>query len=161
MNTAEVPGGAWLVLQAGLEARQRALEAALTDLKLWLDCDVGQVAIFDATNTTNERRQYLVRGEESIMGQKACRPRVPAVEESLASKPRLPAAAVVPRFPSLQINAFHGRYQYLFIESICTDEQVRAPSLASEGLGGRWRGGGLSVTLIGARLFVTRLRERS
>ncbi len=24
----------------------------------------------------------------------------------------------------LQVNEFHGRYQYLFIESICTDEDV-------------------------------------
>eukprot|EP00877_Chromochloris_zofingiensis_P010699 jgi/Chrzof1/5883/Cz16g19090.t1_FBP3A[v5.2] len=67
--------------KAGLEARHRALAAALDDLMAYLASDSGQVAIFDATNTTNERRQQL-------------------------------------------INTFHGKYQYMFIESICTDSQV-------------------------------------
>ncbi|KAG2485295.1 hypothetical protein HYH03_015969 [Edaphochlamys debaryana] len=66
---------------AGLEARNRALYAALDDLTSYLYSAEGQVAIFDATNTTEERRQLLIR-------------------------------------------AFHGRFQYFFIESICTDEKV-------------------------------------
>ncbi|GLI69499.1 hypothetical protein VaNZ11_014133 [Volvox africanus] len=65
----------------GIEARNRALYAALDDLQGYLDSDIGQVAIFDATNTTVERRRLL-------------------------------------------ISRFHGRFQYLFIESICTDEKV-------------------------------------
>mmetsp|Transcript_6882 Transcript_6882/g.17136 ORF Transcript_6882/g.17136 Transcript_6882/m.17136 type:complete len:656 (-) Transcript_6882:490-2457(-) len=65
----------------GMEARQRALLAALDDLTTWLNSDAGQVAIFDATNTTHERRQFLVA-------------------------------------------KFHGNYQYMFIESICTDEKI-------------------------------------
>ncbi|GIL74841.1 hypothetical protein Vretimale_2423 [Volvox reticuliferus] len=66
---------------AGIEARNRALNAALDDLQAYLYSDTGQVAIFDATNTTVERRRLL-------------------------------------------INRFHNRFQYLFIESICTDEKV-------------------------------------
>ncbi|GLC46274.1 hypothetical protein PLESTB_000596000 [Pleodorina starrii] len=66
---------------AGMEARHRALFAALDDLQAYLYSDIGQVAIFDATNTTEERRRLL-------------------------------------------IHRFHGRFQYLFIESICTDEKV-------------------------------------
>ncbi|GIL48145.1 hypothetical protein Vafri_4830 [Volvox africanus] len=65
----------------GIEARNRALYAALDDLQSYLFSDIGQVAIFDATNTTMERRRLL-------------------------------------------IHRFHGRFQYLFIESICTDEKV-------------------------------------
>lgn len=66
---------------AGREAREKALLASLVDLISWLEGDEGQVAIFDATNTTEERRQFL-------------------------------------------ISKFHGRFQYMFIESICNDEEV-------------------------------------
>ncbi|EFJ46639.1 hypothetical protein VOLCADRAFT_30993, partial [Volvox carteri f. nagariensis] len=66
---------------AGIEARNRALYAALDHLKAYLYSEIGQVAIFDATNTTVERRKLLIKH-------------------------------------------FHGRFQYLFIESICTDEKV-------------------------------------
>ncbi|KAL6745907.1 6-phosphofructo-2-kinase-domain-containing protein [Haematococcus lacustris] len=66
---------------AGREARQRALEAAMDDMTRWLDSEEGQVAIFDATNSTEERRTYLR-------------------------------------------SHFHGRWQYLFIESICNDQEV-------------------------------------
>lgn len=67
--------------QAGLVARHRALDAALNDLMGYLASPQGQVAIFDATNTTEERRRSL-------------------------------------------INTFHGKYQYMFIESICNDNEV-------------------------------------
>ena len=43
--------------------RNRALQAALDDLDAYLETDQGQVVIFDATNTTEERRQKLVREE--------------------------------------------------------------------------------------------------
>lgn len=66
---------------AGMEARERALHAALEDLLMYLQSDKGQVAIFDATNTTEARRRLL-------------------------------------------INTFHGKVQYLFIESICNDPKV-------------------------------------
>ena len=42
--------------------RNRALQAALEDLDSYLASDKGQVVLFDATNTTEERRQMLVRG---------------------------------------------------------------------------------------------------
>ncbi|KAG1677472.1 hypothetical protein FOA52_001928 [Chlamydomonas sp. UWO 241] len=45
--------------EAGMEARQRALHAALDDMLEWLAADKGQVAILDATNTTRARRQQL------------------------------------------------------------------------------------------------------
>ncbi|WIA42087.1 hypothetical protein OEZ86_009363 [Tetradesmus obliquus] len=64
----------------GVEARTRALAAAVNDVMQFLT-EGGQVAIFDATNTTKERRQQLA-------------------------------------------NTFHGRCQYIFIESICNDDQV-------------------------------------
>jgi 6-phosphofructo-2-kinase/fructose-2,6-biphosphatase len=44
---------------AGLEARHRALLAALDEMMRWLNTGTGQVAIFDATNTTKQRRQLL------------------------------------------------------------------------------------------------------
>ncbi|CAG9464718.1 unnamed protein product [Pedinophyceae sp. YPF-701] len=66
---------------AGMEMRKRALDAALRDMLQWLETDEAQVAIFDATNTTEERRRYL-------------------------------------------ISHFHGRYSYLFVESICNDQDV-------------------------------------
>ena len=40
--------------------RNRALEAALDDLDEYLETEQGQVVIFDATNTTEDRRQKLV-----------------------------------------------------------------------------------------------------
>ncbi|KAG2447462.1 hypothetical protein HYH02_007783 [Chlamydomonas schloesseri] len=67
--------------EAGMEARNRALNAALDDLVSWLRTDSGQVAVFDATNTTESRRNLL------------------------RSK-------------------FHGHFQYLFIETICSDPAV-------------------------------------
>ena len=66
---------------AGQEARHRALAAALDDMEAWLGTASAQVAVFDATNSTTERRSAL-------------RAR------------------------------FHGRWQYLFIESICNDTAV-------------------------------------
>ncbi|KXZ48046.1 hypothetical protein GPECTOR_30g141 [Gonium pectorale] len=65
----------------GVEARSRALNAALDDLMDWLRSDLGQVAVFDATNTTQARRELL------------------------RSK-------------------FHNVWQYLFIETICSDPTV-------------------------------------
>jgi 6-phosphofructo-2-kinase/fructose-2,6-biphosphatase len=47
---------------AGVEARNRALDAALADLMAYLESEHGQVGIFDATNSTVERRKKLVRG---------------------------------------------------------------------------------------------------
>ncbi|GBF94979.1 bifunctional 6-phosphofructo-2-kinase fructose-2,6-bisphosphate 2-phosphatase [Raphidocelis subcapitata] len=66
--------------QQGLVARHRALDAALADMMAWLST-TGQVAIFDATNTTEERRRLL-------------------------------------------IDTFHGKFQYMFLESICNDNDV-------------------------------------
>lgn len=56
--------------KAGLEARHRALAAALDDLMAYLASDSGQVAIFDATNTTNERRQQLVSADDMVVAMK-------------------------------------------------------------------------------------------
>lgn len=61
--------------------RNKALNLALTEMLDSLDNDRCQVALFDATNSTEERRRFL-------------------------------------------IDQFHGRYQYMFIESICNDEEV-------------------------------------
>eukprot|EP00210_Caulerpa_lentillifera_P001990 g1908.t1 len=67
--------------KTGLELRNKALHLALVEMLDALDNDKCQVALFDATNTTEARRQYLT-------------------------------------------NQFEGRYQYMFIESICNDEEV-------------------------------------
>ena len=64
-----------------MHARQEALDAALNDLIDWLSLDTSQVAIFDATNSTDERREHLR-------------------------------------------TYFHGKFQYLFIESMCNDLEV-------------------------------------
>lgn len=45
--------------QAGMDARKRALDFAIHDMLDWLSGQHSQVAIFDATNTTHERRDYL------------------------------------------------------------------------------------------------------
>ncbi|DBA78530.1 hypothetical protein WJX79_005894 [Trebouxia sp. C0005] len=44
---------------AGMKAREQALYAALDDMESWLATDEAQVAIFDATNSTEERREKL------------------------------------------------------------------------------------------------------
>ena len=66
---------------AGRASRERALAAALDEMERWLGTRGAQIAVFDATNSTAERRAQL-------------RAR------------------------------FHGRWQYLFIESICNDQDV-------------------------------------
>jgi hypothetical protein len=66
---------------AGRASRERALAAALDEMERWLGTRAAQIAVFDATNSTSERRAQL-------------RAR------------------------------FHGRWQYLFIESICNDQDV-------------------------------------
>lgn len=45
-----------VLLQAGRAARERAFQLALVDLLECLETDAGQVAILDATNSTQERR---------------------------------------------------------------------------------------------------------
>lgn len=65
----------------GAAARHRALLAALEDMEAWLESDKSQVAIFDATNSTTERRNFL--------------------------RDRL-----------------HGRFEYMFMESVCYDKEV-------------------------------------
>jgi 6-phosphofructo-2-kinase/fructose-2,6-biphosphatase len=61
-STGEVQDAAFFdaTNKAGVEARNRALDAALADLMAYLESENGQVAIFDATNSTVERRQKLV-----------------------------------------------------------------------------------------------------
>lgn len=49
------------ISQAGLKMREAALEAALDEMVAWLETSSSQVAIFDATNSTEARRQTLVR----------------------------------------------------------------------------------------------------
>ena len=39
--------------------REKVMQIGLEDVLSWLDNDNGEVAIFDATNTTRERRSYL------------------------------------------------------------------------------------------------------
>jgi 6-phosphofructo-2-kinase/fructose-2,6-biphosphatase len=65
----------------GAAARQKALLAAIEDMETWLESDSAQVAIFDATNSTTQRRNFLRK-------------------------------------------RFHGRWEYMFLESICNDPVV-------------------------------------
>lgn len=68
--------------EEGMRARQKALENALENMLAWLrESNDNQVAIFDATNSTEERRNYLRE-------------------------------------------KFHGKFQYLLIESICNDQET-------------------------------------
>lgn len=46
--------------ELGIQARNQALHAALSDLDAFLGSHEGQVVIFDATNTTEERRRVMV-----------------------------------------------------------------------------------------------------
>ena len=48
-----------LFLQAGRAARERAFQLALVDMLEYLETDTGQVAILDATNSTQERRNKV------------------------------------------------------------------------------------------------------
>ena len=41
--------------------REQALHAALDEMTTWLDLPSSQVAVFDATNSTEDRRNKLVR----------------------------------------------------------------------------------------------------
>lgn len=94
---------------SGRASRERALAAALDEMERWLGTRAAQIAVFDATNSTSERRAQL-------------RAR------------------------------FHGRWQYLFIESICNDQDVLemnyrfkmmySPDYASATAGGNSGGGG-------------------
>ena len=43
----------------GREMRERVCHLGLEDVLSWLDNDNGEVAIFDATNTTRDRRSFL------------------------------------------------------------------------------------------------------
>lgn len=47
--------------QVGMAMREAALHAALDDMIAWLRKPEAQVAVFDATNSTEDRRNKLVR----------------------------------------------------------------------------------------------------
>lgn len=51
----------------GLAERERAFQLALADMMGYLRSDAGQVAIFDATNSTQDRREKLVGGDLWLM----------------------------------------------------------------------------------------------
>jgi hypothetical protein len=55
----------------GLAERERAFQLALADMMKYLRSESGQVAIFDATNSTQERREKLVSGLHEGMGVRA------------------------------------------------------------------------------------------
>uniref|UniRef100_A0A8C8DVT4 6-phosphofructo-2-kinase/fructose-2,6-biphosphatase 4a n=1 Tax=Oryzias sinensis TaxID=183150 RepID=A0A8C8DVT4_9TELE len=50
--------------EEGLKIRQQCASAALNDVRQYLAEDGGQVAVFDATNTTRERRETIVQFAE-------------------------------------------------------------------------------------------------
>ena len=50
-----------LARQVGMAMREQALHAALDEMTAWLDLASSQVAVFDATNSTEDRRNKLVR----------------------------------------------------------------------------------------------------
>ena len=56
-----------------LAERQKAAEYAMRDLKQWLQekNDKGRVGIFDATNTTKERREWIIQELTGIMESKS------------------------------------------------------------------------------------------
>ena len=56
-----------------LAERQKAAEYAMRDLKQWLQekNDKGRVGIFDATNTTKERREWIIKELTGIMESKS------------------------------------------------------------------------------------------
>ncbi len=55
--------------ESGTIARNKAAEACMADLKLWLveEASVGRVAIFDATNTTRERRKWIMEELKDVV----------------------------------------------------------------------------------------------
>ena len=75
------PGSCCHIGRGGTAAGDEPLSQAWDVASRAVPAADGQVAIFDATNSTHERRQQL-------------------------------------------INKFHGKVQYMFIESICNDNQV-------------------------------------
>ena len=84
-----------------------------------------QVAIFDATNSTESRRQTLVRCKAhggactpSTMFHRRCRQ---ALGTTVFHSTDILLATVQ---TVLQRQRFHGHFQYLFIESICNDQAV-------------------------------------
>ncbi len=45
--------------EAGLALREKVCDEGLKDVLNWLETDDGEVAVFDATNTTKARRKLL------------------------------------------------------------------------------------------------------
>uniref|UniRef100_A0A8C3ABU1 6-phosphofructo-2-kinase/fructose-2,6-biphosphatase 4a n=1 Tax=Cyclopterus lumpus TaxID=8103 RepID=A0A8C3ABU1_CYCLU len=50
--------------EEGLKIRRQCASAALNDVRQYLTEDAGQVAVFDATNTTRERRETIIQFAE-------------------------------------------------------------------------------------------------
>ncbi|KAI5630564.1 6-phosphofructo-2-kinase/fructose-2,6-biphosphatase 4a, partial [Silurus asotus] len=50
--------------EEGLKIRKQCALAALNDVRQFLSEDAGHVAVFDATNTTRERRRTIMRFAE-------------------------------------------------------------------------------------------------
>ncbi len=53
--------------------REQALHAALDEMTAWLDLASSQVAVFDATNSTEDRRNKLVCVSSPLGMESACR----------------------------------------------------------------------------------------
>ena len=86
----------------GRQARQELAAEAMHDLKMWMSSEhtLGRVAVFDGTNSTQERRSWILAELDECVGQK--------VDCPSARRPNAETVAV----------------QVIFIESICEDEAV-------------------------------------
>jgi 6-phosphofructo-2-kinase len=82
---------------------------------------VLQVAIFDATNSTESRRQTLVRCMSGLLQRCGSACTLWGATQGQAARLTVGLNAAV---PAVQKQRFHGHFQYLFIESICNDQAV-------------------------------------
>uniref|UniRef100_A0A667ZJF8 6-phosphofructo-2-kinase/fructose-2,6-biphosphatase 4a n=1 Tax=Myripristis murdjan TaxID=586833 RepID=A0A667ZJF8_9TELE len=61
--------------EEGLKIRQQCASAALNDVRQYLTDEGGQVAVFDATNTTRERRETIIQfAEQNVVSGSLCIP---------------------------------------------------------------------------------------
>ncbi|KAM6927611.1 LOW QUALITY PROTEIN: 6-phosphofructo-2-kinase/fructose-2,6-bisphosphatase 4-like [Xenentodon cancila] len=92
--------------EEGLKIRRQCASAALNDVRQYLTEEGGQVAVFDATNTTRERRDTIIQFAEQNGFKVTCRH---------GAEPALMVVLSVRLFLLLQV---------FFVESVCEDPDV-------------------------------------
>ncbi|XP_028302492.1 6-phosphofructo-2-kinase/fructose-2,6-bisphosphatase 4b isoform X2 [Gouania willdenowi] len=99
----------------GLKIRRQCATSALNDVREYLRVEGGQVAVFDATNTTRERREDIMKFAEQNSFRVCSRPQ----------------HSLFPKHP----NSLFLSNQVFFVESVCEDPDVIAQNIVQVKLG--------------------------